>query len=116
MCRARGWLDDAACARLWADHWAQRGYAWAAIRQKLTAKGLGDAAVEQAAQVLGLASDDEARASRLVASRMRRGPATGRGIVLSPRQASRLARTLAGRGFDPQIIERVLGSNASDES
>ena len=108
--QARGWLDDRACARLWAEHWARRGYAWRAIRARLAAKGLDDAASGHAAQALSLASDDEARAQRLVASRLGRGRvATGRVSILSARRKRGLARTLAGRGFDPQIIVRVLG-------
>ena len=100
LCQARGILDDRACARLWADHWARQGYAWAAIRQKLTERGLDDSTIDEARHRLGLASDDGARARLVVAQRTRRS--AGR----PPR--SRLARTLASRGFDSELIERVL--------
>jgi len=97
----RGLLDDGACARLWAEHWARRGYAWAAIRLKLSEKGLDGHAIEQAATRLGMASTDDARARLVVAQRARSGD--GR------QQRVRLARTLASRGFDQDLIERILG-------
>ena len=46
--RQRGGLNDETCARLWAEQWARRGYAWSVIRHKLEAKGLGPAAIHQA--------------------------------------------------------------------
>jgi len=120
LCQARGILDDRACARLWADHWARQGYAWAAIRQKLTEKGLDDSTIDDATHRLGLASDDGARARLVVAQRIRlpapRSRQAGRGAGRPPR--ARLARTLASRGFDSELIERVLdesfGTTPSD--
>lgn len=101
-CRARGLLDDEACARLWADQWARRGYAWTAIREKLSVKGLPGPAIDRTGSRLGLASGDESRARQLVTSALpRAGHAT-------PQQASRLARMLTSRGFDADVIERVL--------
>jgi SOS response regulatory protein OraA/RecX len=99
-CRARGMLDDEACARLWADHWARRGYAWEAIRAKLAAKGVSGPVVDRAARRLGTAGDDEGRARHVVASYQRRPHAGG--------ASQRLARALRARGFDPEVIERVL--------
>ena len=99
-CQHRGLVDDRACARLWADHWARRGYAQAAIRVKLSAKGLDERTIEQAIARTGAALDDDARARAFVAERARRG--SGRGA------RSRLARTLASRGFDPDLIAQVL--------
>lgn len=96
----RGVVDDRACAQLWTDHWARRGYAWSAIRLKLSEKGLEAQAIEHAANRLGTASSDDARA-RLLVTRRRRS-AEGR------RQRSRLTRMLASRGFDQDLIERVL--------
>ena len=105
--RARGVLDDHACARLWAEHWARRGYAWSAIRLRLCAKGLDEDAIEQAANQQERASDDDARA-RLVVARQRRHGA-------GPRQRSRLARTLTARGFDTDLIQQVLDESFSPE-
>lgn len=102
--QARGWLDDRACARLWAEHWARQGYAWSAIEVKLSAKGLQDDAICACARRLGRSSDDEARARRLAADYLQRHPPARGG----PRAAAGLARILASRGFDPELIERVL--------
>ena len=99
-CRRCGLVDDRACAQLWADHWARRGYAWSAIRLKLADKGLDEEAIARAGQRAGMASDDGARARQLVASRAR----TGSGA----RQRVRLARALAARGYDAELIEQVL--------
>jgi SOS response regulatory protein OraA/RecX len=101
-CEARGVVDDEAAARLWADHWARRGYAWAAIRAKLEARGFGARAIEAAAARSGLAAEDELRARQLLAEHLRRG----RG------DRARLARTLASRGFDPDLIDRLLDEAA----
>ena len=130
-CQARGLVDDRACACLWADHWARRGYAWAAIRLKLSAKGLEDEAIDHAANGLEGASDDAARA-RLVAetylSRRHVSPdrrARRLSRSMAPHVAGGLARTLAARGFDADLIERILNEslrihfaarNVSDES
>ena len=98
--RIRGRLDDRACACLWADHWARQGYAWSAIQLKLSAKGLGEDAIAEAASRLGPASTDEARARLLIAQRTQGG--------MDRRQRVRLARTLASRGFDPELVDQVL--------
>jgi SOS response regulatory protein OraA/RecX len=97
-CEARGLVDDAAGARLWADHWARGGYGWAAIRAKLEARGFGARAIGAAGERAGLASEDESRARQLLAGRLR----TGRG------DRARLARALGSRGFDPDLSERLL--------
>ena len=100
-CHAQSLLDDEACARLWAEHWARRGYAWALIREKLSAKGLPDSAIERAARHVGsAAADDLARARHALESRTRLGQGTT--------QRVRLLRQLAARGFDNETIERVL--------
>ena len=100
-CRALGLLNDRAAARLWAEQWARRGYAAAAIRLKLQAKGFDTQISDEAAARAGSASDDEARARLLVASSLRRQSSR-------PGRVQRLARVLASRGFDPDLIERVL--------
>lgn len=100
-CHAQSLLDDEACARLWAEHWARRGYAWALIREKLSAKGLPNFAIDRAARHVGsTATADVARAQHALVSRTRVG--------LGPFQRTQLARRLAARGFDDETIERVL--------
>jgi SOS response regulatory protein OraA/RecX len=97
-CRARGLLDDRLGATLWAEQWARRGYAQAAIRAKLAAKGFGDASIHEALASRGL-TDEAARVRALIERRGGRGP---RG------KPARLARLLRSRGFEPELIERVL--------
>ena len=97
-CEARGLVDDEAGSRLWADHWARRGYAWAAIRAKLEGRSFTPQAIERAAARLGAAAEDAARARAVVEARRRRGVC----------ERQRLARTLAYRGFDEDLIEQIL--------
>ena len=99
--RARGSLDDHACARLWADHWARRGYAWSAIRARLTAKGLAEDVIDAGLRRLAAEATDEDRARALVASSLRR-----RGT--RPVDVHSVARALQARGFDEEVIARVL--------
>ena len=100
--KRRGALDDRACARLWAEQWARHGYADAAIRAKLAQKGLPPLAVEGAMTRLARAGEDDAARARHIAAAAlaRRGPW----------QPERLARLLACRGFDSDLIERLLES------
>ena len=100
-CRALGLLDDQAAARLWAEQWARRGYASAAIRMKLQAKGFDARVSDEAAARVGPASDDEPRARLIAAAALRRPRSR-------PGRSQRLARLLASRGFDSDLIERVL--------
>lgn len=102
-CGARGLLDDRACARLWVEHWMRRGYAVAAIRERLAVKGLDDQTINEVLHPVAHASSDATRAREVVARRLRGGA--------DARQRSRLARTLASRGFDSDVIERVLGAS-----
>lgn len=115
-CRGRGLLDDRAGARLWVEHWARQGYGWSALQAKLSAKGFDEPAIRSVAASYGTTAEDVARARRLVASRIQR-PAAHSQSAVSPRQV-RLARTLASRGFDADVIERVLqeafGSSPAD--
>lgn len=97
-CETRGLVDDAAGARLWADHWARRGYGWAAIHAKLAARGFDARAIEAAGRRAGLASEDEMRARQFLTERLRTGRI----------DRARLARALGSRGFDPDLIERLL--------
>lgn len=98
-CRRQGALDDQAYARLAAEHWARQGYAGRAIRERLAAKGVAEALVAEAIARLTSEEDDAGRAARLLSQpRWRRaGP-------------GRRARWLAARGFDEELIERVVGT------
>lgn len=98
--RAQGLLDDRAAARLWADHWARQGYAAWAIRLKLLDKGFNEQLAHNTITRLTCDANDEERARRLLAQHLRRSS--------SRPVPSRLARVLASRGFDSELIERVL--------
>lgn len=99
QCRARSVIDDRAGACLWAEQWARRGYAWAVIRERLLAKGFAEAAVAPLARRLGSAEEELSRARALVAQA--RGQSPGQ-----------LARRLAARGFDEEVIAQLLGNDA----
>ena len=103
-CRFRHLIDDHACARLWADHWARAGFAWSAIRGKLAVRGLDEHVIAQAASWLAHAADDEARARAVAARVLQRGRA-------HPQQRARVARTLESRGFDANLVERILNES-----
>ena len=100
--KARGLLDDRVAAQLWAEHWARRGYAWAMIRVRLREKGFDERTITELANQHHATEEDEAAARRLIAASLRRSSNPPR------RQRSRLARTLAARGFDLDLIEQVL--------
>jgi len=100
-CHTQGLVNDRACARLWAEEWARRGWSWSAIRGKLQAKGLAEEALEAAEEQLGGEAADTARAQQLI--EQHRG---------TPPDRARTARKLAARGFDVELIERLLGSCA----
>jgi len=93
-----GLLDDRACARLWAGHWARQGYAGATIRLKLAAKGLEGPVIAPLIESMTRASDDEARARLVAAQRSRIGRA---GLI----------RRLAARGYESDVIERVVSES-----
>lgn len=100
-CSRKGWLDDRACARLWATTLAERGYAQAAIRSQLADKGLEPSLINQAvaAQV---ADTDEMRARAIAQAQVRGRSRRDR------RLRSRLVRRLSSRGFDAESIDRIL--------
>ena len=112
-----GWLDDETCAKLCSLHWANQGYATDAIRTRLLAKGLDPSVVFRTLLHLHLAGDDEPRARALV-QRRRRGASSGRSAASSHRTHRHLAGLLARRGFEQDLIDRVLGqpSEAADDS
>ena len=104
-CSRAGRLDDRACAKLWATTLAERGYAQAAIRSQLAVKGLDAALIEQVLSTPAARAPDDARA-RTMAEALLRGRSP-RG----PQLRRRLARRLASRGFDAELIDRVLADS-----
>ncbi|MDP3722520.1 MAG: RecX family transcriptional regulator [Candidatus Omnitrophota bacterium] len=99
-CQAQGLLDDRAAARLWADHWARQGYATEAIRLKLADKAFDERDILEAIRPLRASTAEEERARLVLARDARR---TTRRL-----SRARLARVLASRGFDPDLIDRLL--------
>ena len=97
IAQERGLLDDAVAVKLWADHWARKGYSWAVIAARLKAKGFERSRIAALAEVHG-GPADESRARRLVKS------------MRPSRDSARRARKLAARGFDTEVIERVLSA------
>ena len=100
VCQRRGLLNDAASAQLWADHWARQGYARAAIARKLHDKGLDDARRTEALDRLDREQTDRDRARQLAV--------TARGHAAHPQVRVRVARRLAARGFDAELITQVI--------
>ena len=93
--RRRGWLDDQAVAKLLTTGLADRGYGSERIRRRLLEAGLDERLIKDS-------GDDEARARAVAAEFLSRGR-------LSREQAhARLARRLSSRGFQADLIERVL--------
>ena len=107
-CRGEGLLDDEACARLWAEHWTRHGYASDAIRRKLALKGLDERAIQHATGLLGGTTGDLARARGLAEQSARRIRRPAASSDAASRERARLARSLAARGFDSDVIERVV--------
>jgi SOS response regulatory protein OraA/RecX len=91
--RAEGVLDEARFAANRARALAERGKGDAAIRFDLEAQGLPGDLIETAMSEL---DPERVRAERIVS---RRGPGPG------------TARLLAGRGFDPDVVEVAVASN-----
>ena len=98
-----GLLDDRACAILWATRLADQGYARQVIRQRLEAKGLAVSLVSRVLASRGGQDDEASRAREVVQRVLRRSP-----TVRDLRTARRLTRLLAQRGFDSDLIDRVL--------
>jgi regulatory protein len=91
--RAEGVLDEVRFAANRARALAERGKGDAAIRFDLEAQGLPGDLIEAAVADL---DPERVRAERIVA---RRGPGPG------------TARLLAGRGFDPDVVEAAVASS-----
>lgn len=100
--RQQGWLDDRACAKLLAVRLADHGWAWRAIHEQLLAKRFDPSVIQEIANTLDLPGTDEQRARTMLhdAGSRPSGPAS----------RSRVARRLAQRGFDADLIERLLPS------
>jgi regulatory protein len=93
-----GYLDDRGYARNRADALA-RTHAPTAIARKLVADGIATELAEEAVARLG--ADPAALARSLLEQRFGAGS-------LDEKAAARAARFLAGRGFDEDLIERLL--------
>ncbi len=108
-CAREGLIDDRVAAKLWAETLRQRGYALSAIHLQLQERGFDDSTIEQALNALRVREDDEQRARMVVAQILTKtssGSARGR-------RAS-VARRLARRGFDPELIDRLLSERKSN--
>lgn len=104
-CARQGLVDDRACAKLWATRLADRGYAWAAVREQLLEKGLGSRVIAEVLAPLAAREPDASRARLLLEREMGQArPTHGSASHLH----ARLARLLARRGFDPDLIDQVL--------
>ncbi len=94
-------LDDRAAAKLWADTLGRRGYAWAAVRQILAAKGFDARVIAATVAPMEREAPDASRLRELVRSRS---------------SNTRLSGWLARRGFEAGMIAELLsGADASDE-
>lgn len=102
---ARGWLNDARAAEsVLASHGPRAGQR--RLRQVLRAKGLDADLVE--ATLRQAATTELERARELWRRRFGQPPA-------SATERSRQMRFLAGRGFEPEVIHRVVGGDFDDD-
>ena len=102
-----GLVDDVEFARAWlAGRWGRRPSGWRRLLQELRGKGIAEADVERARELLterGGAPDEVASAAKLVALGRRSYAA------LEPRvQRQRLYALLARHGYDSDTIRRAL--------
>jgi len=103
----QGFLDDAACAKLWATHLSDRGYACAAVRERLAAKGLSAGVIERVVRPLEIEQPDAARVREALRAQR------SRAARQDARSRARLIRWLARRGYDTELIETALGDVAA---
>ena len=96
-----GALDDRACAKLWMQRWMDEGYAQHLIRERLREKQLPERVIDELLCDARHEPDDH-RLRAIATARWARLPAS------DPRRRQRLACWLASRGFEPDLIERVL--------
>ena len=102
-----GAVDDRACAKLWMQRLADEGYAWPTIRERLRKKQLSERLIHELLTDARHEPDDR-RLRAIATARLARLPAS------DPRRHRRLARYLASRGFDPDLITQVLAELTSD--
>ncbi len=107
----RGFLDDAACAKLWATQLGERGLAWALVRSRLAMKGLETRVIEKAVAPLEAEEPDAVRARAVAAARLQRRTAGG---ALTARR--HLMQWLARRGYDAEMIEEAVATSSNCES
>lgn len=109
-----GLVDDAEFARAFlSGRWGRRPAGWQRLRQELRSKGVGDEAIEAARATVAEREggvDETSTALKLVRQARRRMAA------LDPaKQRQRLYALLARRGYDGDLIRRVLAIR-DDES
>lgn len=110
----RNQLHDPSSVRLWAEHYARKQYSWFAIRDKLFNKGFSIQHVEHLGSSLNLSVSDEARVRNLIthfckANSRRKSMRIMAGIVdMDMRSRSRLIRRLTTRGFDSELINKLI--------
>lgn len=115
--RRAGAIDDARVAAGAAAAWLGRGRSAAAVAARIEARGLGHDAAVQAVHAAAAANgeSDWDRALALARARLERSSTTA-----DPRtRRRRLAGVLARRGYDDDLIERVLDAllpRTADES
>ena len=103
--RSRGFVDDRTATRLWAEQWVRQGYATSAIRAKLIEKGFEALIIDEIIQQYVPPHDDALRARVFLARKTR--------YTSGPSSQAKLARLLAARGFEPDLIEQLLGESSS---
>jgi regulatory protein len=96
---ALGYLDDRAFARSQAEALLAR-FSPRAVELKLTALGLPPQLAAEA--VAALQADESALARSILEKRFGRGPLEGKA-------AAKAARFLLGRGFDEDLVEKLVG-------
>ena len=106
-CARDGRLDEQAGVTLWANQLAERGYAGSAIQRQLDEKGFDAHVIARTLQRLQAREPDEERARAVVRAQLRRQAAASRAFDAG-RRRQRVARLLAQRGFDSDLIERIL--------
>ncbi len=102
-----GLIDDAEFARAFlAGRWGRRPAGWSRLRQELRAKGVGDDAIESAREQVVQRDggvDEFATASKLVAQARKRMAGLD-----AQKQRQRIYALLARRGYDGDLVRRVL--------
>lgn len=97
-----GAVDDRACAKLWVQRLVDDGYTWSLIRERLREKQLSERLIDEQLTHARTQHADDGRVRALAKARLSRLP------VSDPRRRARLARWLASRGFDSDLIDQVL--------